>query len=59
MNQVRGIFGLGPEDNIGKIAFPAIQVGFEHLTEITAVHDGAASAAQGMGRAWLQPSRTM
>lgn len=26
MNQVRGIFGLGPEDNIGKISFPAIQV---------------------------------
>lgn len=26
MNQVRGIFGLTPEDNIGKIAFPAVQV---------------------------------
>ncbi|KAI8477493.1 MAG: hypothetical protein J3K34DRAFT_398423 [Monoraphidium minutum] len=25
MNQVRGIFGLTPEDNIGKIAFPAVQ----------------------------------
>jgi len=25
MNQVRGIFGLGESDNIGKIAFPAIQ----------------------------------
>ncbi len=25
MNQVRGIFGLTPEDNIGKIAFPATQ----------------------------------
>lgn len=27
MNQVRGIFGFTPEDNIGKIAFPAVQVG--------------------------------
>ena len=26
MNQVRGIFGLGMEDYIGKIAFPAVQV---------------------------------
>lgn len=26
MNQVRGIFGLGMEDNIGKIGFPAVQV---------------------------------
>jgi tryptophanyl-tRNA synthetase len=25
MNQVRGIFGFTPEDNIGKIAFPAVQ----------------------------------
>ena len=25
MNAVRGIFGLTPEDNIGKIAFPAVQ----------------------------------
>lgn len=25
MNQVRGIFGFSPEDNIGKIAFPAVQ----------------------------------
>lgn len=25
MNQVRGIFGLTPEDNIGRISFPAIQ----------------------------------
>eukprot|EP00967_Tisochrysis_lutea_P149661 scaffold288128_cov20-Tisochrysis_lutea.AAC.2 len=25
MNQVRGIFGLGMEDYIGKIAFPAVQ----------------------------------
>jgi tryptophanyl-tRNA synthetase len=25
MNQVRGIFGLGESDNIGKISFPAIQ----------------------------------
>lgn len=25
MNQVRGLFGLTPEDNIGKIAFPAVQ----------------------------------
>ncbi len=25
MNQVRGIFGLTQEDNIGKIAFPAVQ----------------------------------
>ena len=24
-NQIRGIFGLTPEDNIGKISFPAIQ----------------------------------
>merc|ERR1719446_593709 len=24
-NQVRGIFGLKPEDNIGKVAYPAIQ----------------------------------
>lgn len=27
MNQVRGIFGLGMDDYIGKIAFPAVQVG--------------------------------
>lgn len=27
MNQVRGIFGFTMEDNIGKIAFPAVQVG--------------------------------
>lgn len=26
MNQVRGIFGLGMDDYIGKIAFPAVQV---------------------------------
>lgn len=26
MNQVRGIFGFTMEDNIGKIAFPAVQV---------------------------------
>jgi hypothetical protein len=26
MNQVKGIFGLGMEDYIGKIAFPAVQV---------------------------------
>ena len=25
MNQVRGIFGFTQEDNIGKIAFPAVQ----------------------------------
>jgi tryptophanyl-tRNA synthetase len=25
MNQVRGIFGLTQDDNIGKIAFPAVQ----------------------------------
>jgi tryptophanyl-tRNA synthetase len=25
MNQVRGIFGLTMDDNIGKIAFPAVQ----------------------------------
>lgn len=25
MNQVRGIFGFTMEDNIGKIAFPAVQ----------------------------------
>ncbi len=25
MNQVRGIFGFGMEDYIGKIAFPAVQ----------------------------------
>lgn len=27
-NQVQGIFGFGESDNIGKFAFPAIQVYF-------------------------------
>jgi hypothetical protein len=27
MNQVRGIFGFTTDDHIGKIAFPAVQVG--------------------------------
>ena len=26
MNEVRGTFGFTPEHNIGKIAFPAVQV---------------------------------
>ena len=29
MNQVRGIFGFSTDDNIGKIAFPAIQVWYQ------------------------------
>ena len=34
MNLVRGTFGLTPEDNIGKIAFPAVQVRIPSRTSL-------------------------
>jgi hypothetical protein len=41
MNQVRGIFGFTMDDSIGKIAFPAVQVG--HMDE-EEIHFGGYSS---------------